>query len=312
MKVKLGSALAMISLLAASSPADVVIKQKTSVNVMGFMNMDMDGTQYVKGDKSCSSGDTKIKGGMAAMMGDAASSKFAEITRLDKGVMWNLEPKEKTYTETKLASFQQDMAKGQEGVADNAGNPEDYDWTTNVTSSDETENINGFKCKKITGEANGVKKDNPDEKMHLKYEYWYAKDVPGYDELQSHYKKFGEVTGVDMMQAQPGAEQLLGRYSSQLGEMAEQIKKANGVPIKMAIMVEGTQAAQGSQGEMPENTEGMPPGMKDMLSGMMNRGQAKGEGGMTQVFSMTSEVTSIKKEAVDDSRFEIPADYKMK
>jgi len=312
MGMKLGLIFAAILLIAASAAADVVIKQKTAVDMMGFMNMDMDGTQYVKGDKSYTGGETKMKGGMAAMMGGGGASEFAEITRLDKGVLWHLQPDKKTYTETNLSEFKEDMAKGQQNMPAEDDDADQYDWTVKVTASDASENINGFDCKKITGDASGVKKDDPEDKVHIVYEYWYARDVAGYDELLSHYKKFGEVTGVDMMQAQHGAEQLFAKYSSQFGEMVEQMKKAEGVPIKMNIMVESTQAAEAAEEEAPADTEGMPPGMKEMLSGLMGRGQTKSEGGMAKVFSMTNEVTSITTKAVDDGQFEIPADYKKK
>jgi len=77
--------------------------------------------------------------------------------------------------------------------------------------------------------------------------------------------------------------------------------EAGGYPIKTVIKVESTEgAAEGGQ---------IPPEMKAMM-GITD--EAIGEDGMMTVFSLASEVQSIEKKSIDDSKFEIPEGFEKK
>ncbi|MCP4583381.1 MAG: hypothetical protein GY839_17370 [candidate division Zixibacteria bacterium] len=303
---------AMVFSLTAFASADVIVKQQTSSDMMGMMKINVDGTEYIKGDKSCNMSKMKMGGGMAGMMGDAGGTDVYEITRVDMGVKWNLDSRTKAYTETNLSAIK-DMMGGdksyeQGGPGMGMGDEAEYDWTVEVTSSDDEVDINGFKCKNLTGKATGVGVKNPDEKMQLTFEYWYAVDVPGKDELTSYYKSMASATGTEMMTNQKGAEAFYGMYGDQFGEMFKKLDESGGYPIKTVILVEGNQDKGGMGGGNANlDDENIPAGMKDMLSGMM--GKKDDQGGLKTMFSVTNEVTSIEETAIDDSQFEIPEGY---
>jgi len=130
-------AVAIASSLIVALQADVIVKQKMNVETGGFMNMETDATEYFKADRSCSRGATKVLGPMAAMMGEGAQTEYSQITRLDKGVMWNITADEKTYSETRMASLKEKMTGGESGAGKLTGDPSEYEWTVEVTASDD-------------------------------------------------------------------------------------------------------------------------------------------------------------------------------
>jgi hypothetical protein len=95
---------------------------------------------------------------------------------------------------------------GQVPGYESMGNQSDYEWTIDVETFDDETTINGFKCKSIIGHANGVNKEDSEDKMRLTYEYWYAEDVPGLDELKSYGNSLSNATGSDVMSSYQGAE----------------------------------------------------------------------------------------------------------
>lgn len=295
---------ALIVGLTSIAGADVIIKQKMHMESGGMMNIDMDGTQYVKSDRSCNKGVNKISGGIMAMVGGEKTMEFQHITRLDKKMMWDVDMESKTYTETMLQSLERTMSQGaMPGGIPDKDDPTDFVWTVEVEKSDEKIDINGFECKKITGKANGVHENDPDRKMRITYEYWYAKDVPAMDELTEFSKGFADIAGVDMMWSQNSMSQFFGYYGDQFNEMSEQMQKAGGYPIKTAILMESTEA-MGGGGD--EDYSQIPPEMRAMM-GLDDK--PKSEDGMNMVFNLTTEVQSIEKGDVDDSEFEIPEGY---
>lgn len=299
--------LALVLCFSLALQADVIIKHRSSVETGGgMMSMDVDGTEYIKIDKSYMGGKVTMKGGMAAMMSGMAPTEFVQITRLDKGVMWELNAKSKSYTETNLKSMKEMVGKTSgSGMGDDVDQSE-YEWSVEVTASGSKTDINGFKCKNVKGIANGVHKEDPEDKVRLTYAYWYTDDTPGYDELVNHNKRFSEATGIDMLKTQQSAQKIFSQYGPQFDEMNEEMKDAKGISIKTVIMVEGTKG-QGMGGEMGKTK--MPEGMKDMFGGMQGKKQEKSEDGMSKVFSLTTEILSIEKKGVDDSKFEIPEGY---
>ncbi|OQX92878.1 MAG: hypothetical protein B6D58_00630 [candidate division Zixibacteria bacterium 4484_95] len=297
--------------LAVFAQADVIIKQKTSIESSAIMNIEINGVEYIKGDKNYSSSSTNMVGGMMAMMGKKTTSEFIQITRLDKDVIWDLDPQNKTYSESSLASLQQMMAgTGQTPESENEDETSEYNWTLDVKTSDKDVEINGFKCTGIIGKATGINKNNPEDKMRLTYEYWYAKDVPGLDELEDYHNKFSKATGFDITMPRQHVQKIFNKYGSQFDKMTEKMQGVEGYPIKTVILVESTKGVEGGEGDYGEE---MPPGMKEMLSGLSNKKQSqKSESDMIKVFSLSNEILSIEKKNVDDSKFEIPEGYKKK
>lgn len=302
---------ALIVGLAVIAGADVVIKTQSTVNTMGWMKADVTGVEYIKTDRNATENTIKMTGGMMAMMGDTPIIKDINIDRLDKGVIWELDSKEMTYSEKPLASLKQEYAEeSQEGQDDMLGEADKYEWTIEVKTEDTPVDINGFKCKGIIATAKGVSKEDPTEKTDLLFEYWYAKDVDGYDELMEYRENYAAATGMDIIQSQKEIGQVFARFGDEFEEMFAGMEKADGYPIKTVINVKGSQkmTEEGEADDEEMDKKGMPPGMMDMMKGMMGD-KEKSEDGMTTLLSVTSVVESIKEQPVDDSQFEIPEGY---
>jgi len=297
--------------LAAIAGADVVIKTKATVNTAGIMNADVAGTEYIRADRNATENTIKMTGGMMAMLGKMGPMKTINIDRLDKGVIWELDSKKMTYSEKPLASLKMDYDEaGQEGNDDMLGEADKYDWTIDVKTEDSPVDINGFKCKGMIATAKGVSKEDPTEKTDLVFEYWYAKDVDGYDELMEYRKNFGAATGLDIVQSQKNIGEVFARFGDEFKDMFAEMEKAEGYPIKTVITIKGSQkmVEEGEADDEEMDEKNMPSGMMNMMKGMMG-GQEKSEDGMTTLMSVTSVVESIKKQPVDNSQFEIPEGY---
>jgi len=297
--------------LAAIAAADVVIKTQSTVNTMGWMKADVTGVEYIKSDRNLTENTIKMTGGMMAMMGDMQTMKDINIDRLDKGVIWELDSKEMTYSEKPLASLKQEYAEeSQKGQDDMLGEADKYDWVIEVKTENKPVDINGFKCKGIIATAKGISKEDPTEKTDLLFEYWYAKDVDGYDELMEYRENYAAATGMDIIQSQEDIGQMFARFGDEFEEMFARMEKADGYPIKTVINVKGSQkmTEEGEADDEEMDDKGMPPGMMDMMKGMMGD-KEKSEDGMTTLLSVTSIVESITEQPVDDSQFEIPEGY---
>ncbi|HBZ01084.1 MAG TPA: hypothetical protein DEO84_07170, partial [candidate division Zixibacteria bacterium] len=103
--------LMLVFLLAgAVSHADVIVKSKSIVDMGGMMSSQSDGVDNIKGDKSYNSMTTRMTGGMAAMFNKGKPKEMVTITRLDKGLFWNLDPERKSYKETTLEEMKKQFA----------------------------------------------------------------------------------------------------------------------------------------------------------------------------------------------------------
>jgi hypothetical protein len=303
--------------IAIPAQADVVVKQKSSFSMAGLMDMDMTGTEYVKADRSTNETSTTVTGGMMAMFGGQGQAmQTIEITRLDKGVAWDVKVEDSLYTERPLASIKQDMmdeesagTQDEEEAEKNVlGDPDQYDWTVKVTTTDKPVDINGFKCKGITTTADGVSKTDPKDKAQMIFEYWYSKDVDGYDELMNYRNAYAKATGVDMMEANENTAMFFDKYGDQFKEMQDKMKNAEGYPIKTTVIVKGTQPAEEAGDE--NDKQGGEPDMQAMMKAMMGaKEQEKSADGMVTIMSITNTIESITKEPVDNSKFEVPAGF---
>jgi hypothetical protein len=300
---------ALILSLAAIAGADVVIKVKSAVSTMGIMNADVEGIEYIRADRNAVESTVKMTGGMMAMLGEMGAMKNINIDRLDKGVIWELNTKDSTYSEKPLTSLKQEYEEAaQQGDDDMLGEAEKYEWTIEVKTEDTPVDINGFKCKGIIATAKGISKEDPTEKTDLLFEYWYAKDVAGYAELMEYRKNYASATGMDVIQSQKEIGQVFSRFGDEFKDMFAKMEQAEGYPIKTVINVKGSQKlTEGSEDEEIDE-ENVPPAMMEMMKAMKG-GKEKSADGMSMLISVTSVVESIKKQPVADGQYEIPEGF---
>ncbi len=317
---------AIILLMAvAVCQADVVIKKKTSLEgMMGMGNNESSETEYISADKSYSERSSKFTGGMMAKATKGKKAENIQITRLDKGMIWNLEPDKKTYTEMSLDSMKLMMASLQGSLKDmpmSGDNTDDskYEWTVDVKGPEDAGEVNGFKCKSLSGKAIGINKENPKDKIRVTYEYWLGQDVPGYKEMDQYYSNFAKAMGFDDYRTQQGMEAMAGKWASHFGDMMQKVKEAGGFPVKINMLVEKTEEAEGKgSGEMgasSDSAEGAKKAAEVMgkIGGLFGQKKAaKSADGMSTVFSMSQEVTSIEEKSGDAGKYELPSNYKKK
>jgi hypothetical protein len=297
-------------IIAVGAQADVIVKTKSSGKMMGMMEMEMTGTEYVRGDRSASEDITRMTGGMVAMFGgdEATEVRDLQIYRLDLGLSWDIDLDNKSYKETPLEVYREIMeGQAEQGDDDMLGEAEKYEWTVDIKTEDKPVNINGFSCKGIIASAKGVSKENPEEKTDLHFEYWYAEDVKGYDELNEYRKSFAEATGVDVVASQEGVGSMFAKFDEQFEQMFAKMHETEGYPIKTIINIKGSGGQMPGMGETQMDEESMPPEMMEMMKGLM--GGEESEDGMTTVFSLTTIVESIEENPVEDSKFEIPEGF---
>jgi hypothetical protein len=283
--------------------ADVVIKKKSTFGgVMGFGAFEATETEYLKADRS-SVERVKAKG---------KGKEEIQITRLDKELLWDVNPDKKTYKETPLNSLKELMAQAKESPEENNGPEQEYDdttynWTVEILTPEGSKDINGFNCRNVIGKAIGVNKKDPSDKIRITYDFWLAGDVPGTPEMDEFYRNYAKVLGIDEYQAQQGMSQMTGKYATHFGEMSEKIKEAGGFPIKVSFLVEKS----GGEG----SGEGSEDAAKVMgkIGGLFGKKQApKSADGMTTIMSLGTEVLGVEATAIDAAKFEVPADYKKK
>ncbi|SYZ72858.1 exported hypothetical protein [Candidatus Zixiibacteriota bacterium] len=307
----LGTAILFLAGLIPVAHADVTIKKTMSFEgMMGMGGNVTEETEYIKANMSCSDKTNKTTGGM--MGKKAKESKDVQITRLDKGLIWNLDIAKKTYTEMPLQSIKDmmDQAKDAPDMPENEepSESDDYEWTTDIKTVEGTKDINGFPCHGIIGTAIGINKRDPSDKMRITYEFWGTDKVPGNQELDDYYKAYAKSLGVDEFQSQQAMDQMTRKYSSQFGGIfTDKMKTAGGFPIKVTMKVEK------SGGGDQEGNEAAAKAMAKM-SGLFGgkKGAEKSADGMMTMFSTDTEVIGVEAGSIPDSKFEVPADYKKK
>jgi hypothetical protein len=92
------------SLAAAAAHADVTLQQKTSLDVASMIQMHGANTTSFTADKKREDTESHCEGVMSLVCGNV---RGGEIVRLDRGLTWQLEPKQKSYREQIFATPQE-------------------------------------------------------------------------------------------------------------------------------------------------------------------------------------------------------------
>ncbi len=296
----------MLLCLTSFSVADMVIETKTEMDMSGTGKIGMTQVQYVKGDRSYDESTTKLSEKMAAMAG-GKEMKNIQIVRLDKGIGWAINPDTKSYTEFSFEQMKAQMAQAhqQSKVASPMG---EYDWKIDISKDIGTEKIMNFDCKGIRAVSVGVNKNDAKDTVFITNEQWFADELPGGGEFMNYTDKMAEAVGnkkgfLNQMSMNP----MLAKFGDQFGEIAKEFEALEGIPLKTVLIVEGTinpmAEAMGGK-EIDEEARAM---MEKMGIAMPD---AAPEGGHHNLISLTSTVTKIEENSIDDSKYEIPEGYK--
>jgi hypothetical protein len=296
------TALALM-VLAAAAMAEVVVKRQITFEIPGMPATDMTSTEQIMNDRSYSLTEFAPNSMMAQMGGHQKPE--ANITRLDKGVIWNLNEGSKTYNEMPLANLKTAMNK-QEPM--NEKDESDlFNWTYDVKPQEKGE-INNLPAKGVIVTASGVGKENPDVKVTITYEQWDSKDVPGIETLEAYDSKFSEVTGMGMHAREKMIQRMATRFGTVFITMTEKAGAMKGFPVKISITAKSTEKPQSPMGITEEDLKKMDPATRKKMEQFIPKGD-KDEGGMNTLFSVNTEVTSVETKETDESLFDIPEGY---
>jgi hypothetical protein len=261
-------ALILALLLASSAGADVVIKEKSvSEGLGGFGNVTTSRTLIVAGDKSRSEDEATYTGRFKTLAGGGKPHTTVSITRIDKEVIWNLEPEKKQYTELTFAQMREMMQRGLAGGENAAQEAQAKDaqakdaemtFTVDVKRTGAQETINGFPTEQViitcVGKPKTPQKGAENPEIRLVMDEWLTKSAPGAQEQAEFYRRFAEKLGLDpqLSGVSATARQM---YGNGMKELAAKMKGLGGVAIRSTFTIEGSPEMAEAQKRSAEERE---------------------------------------------------------
>jgi hypothetical protein len=258
--------------------ADVIIHYKSDIKVAQSRQYNTSGSYNISGDKNYSESTTKFS--MLNIPGTPFNIISKRIYRLDKGTCQTLLADSK---------FSESSIKSQH---DSIEQIVDYSWTYNVTPIDGKKKINKYQCLGQIGKAVGINSANPADSVYITFEQWSSEDTITGAEFKQYQNRFSQVIGVHKMWAQDHLATFLeSGYGRQFEKLSDLFIINSGIPIKIAVQIERT--------ILPDDT---------------NKGRwiKPNEGGNWKLCSIKYEVTALEVKKIDESKFEIPANYEKK
>jgi hypothetical protein len=257
---RLAAATVALAACAAVASATVMVKEKsTSSGFRGWGAGTTTSTMTVVGDKQRSESEFVYTGKLKTLVG-RKPVQSVDIVRLDKELMWDLDPANKSYTETTFAELRKLMAEGaarlQEPAPEPAGEGEEapeMTFTLDVKRTGAKKEINGFPTEQavVTCIGKPVKPEKGQENAEVRIvlDLWLTKQAPGQDELQDFHRRFAEKIGMDPELERSATGMVQKLYGGGMRKMAEEMKKLEGVPILSTLSIESQQMATAEKGE---------------------------------------------------------------
>jgi hypothetical protein len=254
-------ALVLALLLASTAAADVTIQETTvSEGLGGFGNGTTHRTMIVAGDASRSEDEATYTGRFKTLAGGGKPRATVSITRIDREVIWNLDPQKKTYTELTFAELRELMSKGLAGAdATREAEPQDADmtFTVDVRRTGAKETVNGFPAEQAivtcVGRPKDAAADEQGGEVRIVMDLWLARSAPGAKEMADFGRRLAAKLGTEEQMANVGA-MARRMYGGAMKEMGEKLKDLDGYPVRSTFTIDGATAAR------PPEAEGTAPG----------------------------------------------------
>jgi len=307
----------ILLLIAGVAQADVTRKVKTTTRFMG--ESEGKSTAYYAGDRSADESAIQWKSGLMKTMSGGKENQSVTITRLDKELIWTVNPKDKTYTEMTFAEFREKIKKGLSEMEkskeerDTTEVSEDmYEWTVEVQSDSAPKTINGWTCRNVKLMAIGTHKENPQDKVWITFDQWNCPEVSGTQEMRDFQTRYMKALGLDERALTPGLMQAVTAYEKQFKGLIEEMKKAPGEAVTSTIEIKRYEPVGPSvkeavrDGALGAVTSKLPFGKKREAKSEETRWEERVK------FRATTELYEASTGAVDASKFEIPAGYTKK
>jgi hypothetical protein len=321
--------LVLATLLAGPALADLKTETMTRASMLtGMGSTEINAVTQYQGDKRADNNTMKMVGGiMGALAGKPQSS--VEITRLDKDVVWDLNPPKKTYTERPIALPAGTEARGERKQS----GPEQKPYKivksdVKVGKTGATKTVNGFACTEYHVTWEVVMEDTASKGKVTQVMTTDMWNTPLTDQLKKAQsieaefsKKLMQELGVSLSPDeanQLGAGMLTSMYgldaketAGKLEEVGKEMAKIEGYPIVTEVKWQVKNDSAAKKPEPKEEPEEPPTSLGGLIGNRiaksMTPDKPKEEGVM---FSSYHEVKSISLDAVPEATFEVPADYK--
>jgi hypothetical protein len=280
----------LVIILVLSMPAvvlgDLLIEEEVSSRgAMGMWESRGTETTYIKGDKVRTDSKTTVKGMMEAMMPKPEVVE-THIIRLDKGIIWSMQPEESTYTEMSV----EDMGAIGGDVESTMGVRE-----ISLSRTGDTREIAGYECEGILIEALiDVESQGRAMTMDADALFWAAKEDKKLKELMKLWE--GMMGLMDVQES--------GGLGSGMRALWDKFNEIEGVPLAMELTVDSPEDEDEEQAEEMRNAMRM---MREYMRGAGK--EVEGEEEDQHFMVVTREVVSLEEATHDDAIFEIPKGF---
>jgi hypothetical protein len=313
-----------VSTAGADATLEMVVK---SGGIKGIGAHEGTTVTRIQGLKMAESSSTKFTGAILSLL--PGGGEKTSIQRVDKGVIWELDAKEKSYTETAIAPFQAVESGVREGEKPRVRVTKSE---FKVKKTGASEAIHGFPCEEyliswLVEMEDLETKTKMENSMETRL--WTTPETAAIRKLQAEqdafWKAYMKKVGLNLPPGemkQFGMEALAASGASQkemdreFARFRSEMSKIKGFPIRTVVGWK-TSGGGAPKAEKPESPEGQGPaaalgdlfgGLKGVISKKMGGGESKpaAEG---PLFSSTTEVKAIHADSIPTSVFEIPSGY---
>jgi hypothetical protein len=295
-------------------------------------------TKRYQGEKMWDSTSSKFTGAILSRV--AGGSESATITRVDKGVYWVLDPKNKTYTERPIEALKKgEPGKEPQGQEKPKMRVTKSEFSVKKTGASET--INGFPCEEYlatwllemenietkaksrstmnnhlwtTPETETIRKVQAEENgFHKAYAQKVGLQISPEETRQMGIETFAAMSGASQQEIEKG-----------FAKVREEMAKIKGYPIRTVVNwsmeeekaagaeKEGSSSSESSS-QTPTSVGGFLSGLSKTITQKMMKDQSSAPGQKEGAsFSSTYEVKAISADSVPADVFEIPSGYSKK
>lgn len=337
---------ALAATLPARATADVTVKESIVLTgLMKFLNMNGSTTTIIAGDKGRTDSNLEFESGMMRTFA-GGRGQSTEIVRLDEDLLYELDNKKRTYTETtfaeRRAALQQVMQKQQQAQesqqqAASGVDESQCEWSdpkAEVIRGGETAVIAGHRAERVIINATQACKDKKTGQVcefGLSFDSWLAPDLQVSAETLAYQRAYAQKLGLTAASSRDFAERaesMFGRYKGIWSEMADRMKDSKGYPVKSSFSfgIGGPQCQSGQQQSSSDGGERSGPtslgGALGALGGMFGKKKQEAPAaaattplpappnGLAPLMSITTELISIDQGAVPAAAFELPPGYR--
>ncbi len=258
--------LGLLAFAMLPAAADVTIESRYDMDAAGAMGaIASSGTTIsrISGQMSRSDSSMQMKSKLMKTL-NVGSGETASITRLDLGLIQELQPEKSQYTETSFEEMRQLLTQGMPGQQSGQdGLPvaeERCVWDEGETDFDKTgekQKIAGLKAERFVIRHTRSCTDQETGSvctMQWSMDQWMAKKAPGGKEVQRFWTDYAEAMGLEDFGAQrgnAGLQAVMGMFREGWEETLAEASSMRGYPVKsvieMSIGGENCKMADGQQ-----------------------------------------------------------------